>query len=562
MISINNEKSAKKYILNTAGYVKMQIVFLTLCTLALSYVSIRFALASKTVLDAATLSDKHHLLTPGIVQLAILVLIQLALQIVCTFLTLRSEASLKNRVQIELFENLLQKQYLPLSEYHSGELLNRLDGDVGIVTKTVITILPNVFGFISRIVLGFWLLYNLDRDFALIFIILGPLMMLIARIYSKKVKPLHKACRETSGKVHSFILDALHSIVVIKSFGVYDKMTESAKKVQDLNFKAILKRGYISIFANILFYLSLTASYYFAVSWCAYKISMGIMSIGTFAAILQLVGQVQAPFKSLASSIPQFFSMTASAERICELAEIADDNLNEGASDLTQIYNDMTSLYLNNVAFSYNNEEVFKSASVSIPKNSIVAVSGISGIGKSTLLKLLLGLLIPSGGDLGIKLTSGMTKSIDAASRRLFAYVPQGNLLISGTVRDNICFTDKNYNEEKMIKAAKDACAYSFIAELPHGFDTTLGENGLGLSEGQMQRLSVARALYSQAPILLLDEATSALDEITEKNMLQNIRALSDRTCLIVSHKDCALNMCDYIIRIENGKILMKKHEF
>lgn len=527
--------------------------------LALSYVSIRFAIASKTVLDAATLSEMRHLLSPGIAQLAILVLLQLLLQIMCTFVSLRTEASLKNRVQKDLFAKLLKKQYMPLSEYHTGELLNRLDGDVGIITKTVVSILPNALGFLSRIVLGFWLLYRLDKDFALIFLIIGPLMMVIARIYSKKVKPLHKVCRQTSGKVHSFILDALRSILVIKSFGVYDKMSENASDLQNQNYKAILKRGYISIFANILFYISLTASYYFAVAWCAYKISIGIMSIGTFAAVLQLVGQVQAPFKDLASSIPQFFAMTASAERVCELLDLENDNLIEAEPDFRKIYREMASLFLNNIVFSYDNEVILKNTSVSIPKNAIVAVSGISGIGKSTMLKLILGILVPDSGEIGIMLSDGASKNIDASTRSLFAYVPQGNLLITGTVRDNICFTDKEYDDIRMKQAAKDACAYDFISGLPEGFDTPLGENGCGLSEGQMQRLSVARALYSGAPILLLDEATSALDETTEKTMLQNIRSLSNRTCIIVSHKECAQSMSDYKLCIENGKIILNK---
>ena len=526
--------------------------------LLLSYVSIRFATASKTVLDAATGDEMREKLSPGIVQLAVLVVIQLVLQIMCTFVSLRSEASLKNKVQKDLFSKLLKKQYMPLSEYHTGELLNRLDGDVGIIAKTVINILPNALGFLSRIVLGFGLLYTLDKDFALIFLVVGPLMMIIARIYSKKVKPLHKVCRQTSGKVHSFILDALRSILVIKSFGVYDKMEANASDLQNKNFNAVLKRGYISIIANLLFYISLTASYYFAVAWCAYKISMGLMTIGSFAAVLQLVGQVQAPFKELASSIPQFFAMTASAERICELTDINDDNINEDGIDLSEVYKDMSSLFLKDIVFSYNNEEILKNASVSIPKNTLVAVSGISGIGKSTMLKLILGILIPSDGKIGISLSDRTTKSIDASTRGLFAYVPQGNLLISGSVRDNICFTDKEYDDKKMIKAAKDACALDFISELPDGFDTRLGEGGCGLSEGQMQRLSVARALYSKAPILLLDEATSALDETTEKNMLQNIRSLSDRTCIIVSHKECALKMSDYVLSIENGEISLK----
>ena len=550
-IKTQNPKSLR-WIFQNTRFALWRIIILSLCAVGVSYISVRFALVSKELLDVATSGGQ---IWGAVKSLALLVGLQLALQIAYTLIHLHTETTLKNKLQRGIFSAIMQKKWSSLSAFHSGELLNRLNGDVGIITTNVMSVVPNVVSFLSRIVLGFGALYILDPSFALIFLIVGPFVMIVARIYSKKVKPLHKECQNRQGKTQSFMLESMQNILVIKSFGVYDRIISIAKSLQKSHMKVIMKRGYLSIIANILFFVSLTIGYYFAVGWCAYKISVGLMTVGTFTAIVQLVGQVQTPFKELASVIPQVYAMIASAERVIEIENLPDEERRYSDIDCESIYNNMKEIFVNNVSFAYGNEAILSSASVSIPKNSLVAISGISGIGKSTLMKLMLGILEPNSGNVNVNCTDGSSYLADASLRPLFAYVPQGNMILSGTIRDNISFMSDSATNEKICEAAKTACIYDVIAELPDGFDSKLGEGGAGLSEGQLQRLAVARAICSGAPILLLDEATSALDETTEKQMLQNIRNLKDRTCIIISHKECALEMSDMTLTIKDGKI-------
>jgi len=540
------------WLFDNSKFALWRIIVLTVCAVAVSYIGVRFALVSKELLDLAVGGGS---IWEAVRSLAGLVVCQLFLQIAYTLIHLHTETELKNRLQRKIFRTLLGKKWQELSKFHSGELMNRLNSDTGIVTTNVMSLVPNIFAFASRIVLGFSALYVLDRSFALVFVIIGPFVMIVARLYSKFVKPLHKECLQKQGKTHSFMLEALQNVLVVKSFGVYERIAKMTEHFQKDHLRSIMKRGYISIFANILFFISLTIGYYFAVAWCAYKISAGVMTVGTFTAIIQLVGQVQTPFKELASVVPQAYAMTASAERLIELEDIPDEQKRYQNPDYLHIYNKMQSICVNDVSFAYDNEEILNGASVKVAKNSLTTISGISGIGKSTLMKLMLGILEPSGGSVTFECSGGEVYEADASLRPLFAYVPQGNMVLSGTVRENISFMNDSVTDSEIIAAAKTACIYDVIAELPDGFATVLGEGGSGLSEGQLQRLAVARAICSGAPILLLDEATSALDEATEHEMLTNIRNLKDRTCIIISHKECAVRLSDSVIAIENGKI-------
>lgn len=531
-----------------------RILILTVCAGIVSYVSVRFALVSKKLLDSAQLAEQRQFFGVNLLRLAVLVVCQLLLHIVYTLVSLKTETTLKNSVQSSLYQTLLYKKWKSVTAYHSGELLNRLNGDVNIVSSNIVSFVPTAFALVSRIILSFWALYVLDRDLALIFLIVGPFIMLVARIYSQKIKPISKKCLESQGRVHSFILETLRNLQVVKSFGVEDKMTAKTSNLQKENLSYIMKRGYLSIFANILFYISLTIGYYFAVAWCAWKIAAGIMTIGTLAAIIQLVGQVQTPFKDLAAMIPQVYNMIVSAERIIELENLPDEEMRYMGINADEIYKNMTDISINSLGFSYNKERIFENADAVIKKGSLVAISGISGIGKSTLIKLIMGIITPDAGEIKVNTSKG-SYIADASLRSLFAYVPQGNMILSGSVRENIAFMNDEVTDDEIISAAKTACIWDVISSLPEGLSTILGEGGMGLSEGQIQRLAVARAICSGAPILLLDEATSALDEETEDMMLQNIIEKKDTTCIIISHKECAFKKCNIYLTIENGKI-------
>ena len=319
---------------------------------------------------------------------------------------------------------------------------------------------------------------------------------------------------------------------------------------QNIHYKAQMKRRTLSIFANAGFSFVFQAGYLFAMVWGARGIYLGIMTYGTLTAILQLVNQIQQPFANLSGLLPMFYGVLASAERIIELENLPEEKPSERKLN----YNDFKEISVKNMSFSYGENHVLNDVNIEIEKGDFVSLTGLSGGGKSTLFLLLLGAYQPTEGTITFD-TADDKYHCGQETRRLFAYVPQGNFLFSGTVEENIRMLNENASTEDVIAAAKVACAYDFIQDFPDKFETKIGEKGFGISEGQAQRIAIARAILSNAPILLLDEATSALDEETEARLLANIADLKNRTCLIVTHRPAALSICGKHLLLNVGDI-------
>jgi len=330
--------------------------------------------------------------------------------------------------------------------------------------------------------------------------------------------------------------ESLRNIPIIKCFRAEFKINAHSEMLQNKLYSISLKRNVISILATIFYFITMTSGYYIALAWGAYRLSKGLMSFGTLIAITNLAGQVTDPFQSLSSLLPQYYSMSASVERLMELDSIPDESTEEKILPLPE------SINIENVSFSYADTPVLNDFSLKINRGEMIALCGESGIGKSTLLHLLTGVLHPQGGRIYAETENGQI-NLDETTRTAFAYVPQNSMLISGTISQNICFAN-DFDNDKMMRCAEIACIKDFIESLPDGADTVLGEEGGGLSGGQIQRLAIARALYCESHVLLLDEATSAVDEATEQKILSNIRSLGI-TCLAVTHRSTAINMCD-----------------
>ena len=532
---------ALKWLHKQSKSVYLPLIFLTVLGMIIAWVSVEFALYSKDVLDSAQNLNSDNSLKIKIIALMALVVFQVAIQALYSFLNVKISSKYSIRVKRSIFNTILRKDYAHITAYHTGELLNRINNDVNIIVSGVMNILPNVISLITRILLSFGTLFILDRQFATICLIIGPVILILTRMYSKKMKSLHKKCMETDGKTRSFMLECMQNLLVIKTYKNIDAVTEKSSEYQDSNYKFTIKRSYISIIMNVIFFLGVSAAYYAALAYCAYKVSIGVMTFGTLLAIIQLVGQVQVPFKELASAIPQYFSALASAERLLEIEELPEDN---GQTVIRK--NDANILAeFKNVDFSYDEKAIFENANFVMKKGEFIAISGLSGIGKSTFLKLILGIIHPQNGEICIY--------SDNPQKLTMAYVPQGNLILSGSIKENIAFY-LPIDDEKIIEAAKASDIYDFVSALPRSFDTVLGEKGLGLSEGQIQRIAIARAVYCGAELLILDECTSALDEETEKNVLSNLKKLENKSCIIVSHKKAAIEMCEKTLKIENCK--------
>ena len=512
--------------------------------------SVFFAKFSKSIIDGATQAKDFNIVIKFALCMLFLVAFQMILNITKNSLSERCSARLEMILKKYILDLVIKKDYQCVTSYHTGDLQNRMFNDVTLVANGFTTIIPESAYFGAKLLSSLIYLIVIDKIFALIFVIGGFTIFFITRILRKTLKKLHKKVQETEGKTRSFIQEILTNLLVIKAFAVDEKVNETTDELQNDNFKARMTKRNFSICANVGLGSIFSIGTVFAIAFGAYGILFKAMTYGTVTAIIQLVNQVQSPFVSLSGIMPKYYNTIASAERLMELDDLPDEEeINKNEIDKDAVYRALKSIEFENITFSFDN------TSLSINKGDFVAIMGISGIGKSTLLKLLLGVFNVNSGSIYLN-TDNSKIFIDKNTRKLFSYVPQGNMLISGTIKDNITFINPSATDDEIAKAIEISCAKQFIDELPLGIETVIGEKGMGLSEGQIQRLAIARSLLANSPVLLLDEATSALDEQTEKQFLTNLKTLDNITCLIVSHKKAALDICNKSIKIKNGKII------
>lgn len=529
------------------------ILVLILIVTAISYIGVQFSLVSKSLIDIAT-NQADGSLKASIIELIAYLLIQLVLQIVYVRIHIMVSGKLSMSLRSELFYKLLSKDYGQVSKIHSGEILNRLVSDVSLLAEKTTEIIPNVVALVSTVLFSFIALYRLDSKFALFCLVFGPIVLIAAYIYKKKIKTLHLQCRESDGKVRSHLQETIQNFIVVKAFAKESLMRKNSLKLQFENYRLNVKRSTIGIISNILFFLAMTVGYYAALAWGVYRLSVGdaAFTFGTLTAILALVGQIQSPFREIASVLPQVYMVLASTERLIELDELPEDK--HDTQFTTDDIESFEKLTFKNVDFSYGEVSVLKNVCFTVNKGEFVALCGISGAGKSTLSKIILSVIKPDNGRAYVK-SGNCEVDFSSSTRKLFSYVPQGNMILSGTIRDNITFCDETPDDAKIIRAATAAQIIDDINKMPDKFDTVLGEKGHGLSEGQVQRLAIARALYHDAPILLLDEATSSLDIATEAKLLSAIKSMTDKTCIIISHRKEVMEACDKTYILQDGSL-------
>lgn len=505
-----------------------------------------FALFCRGGIDCAVDGDRNGIFRYAML-LAGVVLLQLVLRLVCNWLSEKVRAGIEMEIRQELFGCLISAETGEVSRYHTAELLNRLFSDVRICADGIADIIPAAVNMATQLLCAGVLMIVLQPWFAAVFAAAGLLMFAALTLFRSRLKGLHKQVQEKEGKVRALIQETLSNPLVVRVFGAQRKMLGRNDVSQREHYRLRMKRRALGITAGAGFGLIFQAGYVLALVWGSCGIFSGTMSYGTLTAVLQLVNQIQSPFAGLSSLLPQYYSAAASAERLIELQDLPQEP--PAASPLRN--EDFTGLEISGVRFSYGGGEVISRADMTVNRGDIAALTGISGGGKSTLFRLILGAYKPQAGSIAIR-AGNETRSPGGDTRGLFAYVPQGNCLFSGTIRDNIAFA-RPADDELIMQSARAACAEDFISRLPDGLDTPIGENGAGLSEGQAQRIAVARALYSGACFLLLDEATSALDGETESRLLKNIAALDGKTVLIVTHRPAALEICSRKFTLKDG---------
>lgn len=512
---------------------------------AVSYVVL--ALLTKKVLDIATGDAAGNLAAAGAALFAVIAL-QVTAGACQSLLNAYTNGKLTMSLREYLFTVICKKKYEDISPYHSGDILNRITSDVDTVVSSSVTIIPNSVSIFTKIIAGLGAMVFMNPILALIILLLGVTVPAIGRFISKKYKYMHKECQRTEGRTRSFMQECFENIVVIKTFASEGPFIKRLQRYMDDNFKLKIKRTGISIAATISLYTFFTIGYYAVLLWGAGGLAKGTLTYGTLMAFLQLISQLRAPLQNVSGILPQYYSAIASAERLTELEGLRDETSLLKSEDADKLKADFKSIEAKNLCFGYGAKNIIENCSFTAEKGDIIAITGESGSGKSTLFKLILGLYSPKSGSLTV---NGEIPT-DASVRPLFAYVPQGNMVLSGSIRDNISLCNPDVDEKSIINAAKAAEIYDYIAALPDGLDTMLSERGAGLSEGQIQRISIARALITEAPVLLLDEATSALDESTETRVLENIRRMTGKTVLFITHRNTSLKACDKIMHIEN----------
>lgn len=554
MVNLKKADVAMKWFFKNIKEFGGGVFVLTSISILINIAGVGFAIASQRLLDVASKSMSGNLFREAGV-LVFLVVLQLVLQIILSKCYVRTNAQVRIKIKTDLFEDLVRKDLTEINCYHSGELVNRLSSDVNVVSGAVVDILPTAISLSAGVALSFFVLFKLDPVYAIIYLIVAPLALLTARIFRKKLKNLHKESAETDGQVKSFMQECLRNLLVVKAFQKEEQMTNKCNSYQLANYKILIKRNNVSIMANVMFFLSITAGYYLTLVWGAYKLSVGLMTFGEIVAMLELVSQIQSPLKSLSALLPQYYSALASSERILELKDLPNERKIQ--QDKVQGF---SKIVFENVSFSYDENKVFENVSCEIEKGDIIGICGESGIGKSTLIKLILGVLTPDSGNIYIVDREGHKVSVDTETRSIFSYVPQGNLILSGTIAENVVFGSDNIDLQLVEKVIQVSQLDELVSQLPAKLDTVLGEGGLGLSEGQVQRLSIARALYRNSEVLLLDEATSALDHETEIRVLKEIESL-DKTCLFITHRKEALKVCSKLLSVKGGNFSIDRQE-
>ena len=531
-------------------HTKIHLPALLLISVLAAVVSVQFvalAMLSKTVLEIATGDQGGSILNYGI-----LLLLLVVLQVICSgaesILKARISGKLIITLREHLFKQIGQKKFSDISKYHSGDLLNRLTSDVEVLQVGVVNIVPNLVSMVTRIIGCVIALLLLEPKLAIIILVVGVLIPAVSRILSNKYKVLHRKVQQSEGESRSFMQECFANLSVMKTFKTKDFIFDKLNRYLKENYKVKMKRSVLSVFLHLGLYSFFTVGYYAVLLWGAVQIANPTVAItyGTLIAFLQLVSQLRMPLQNISGILPQYYSLLASAERLMQIENLDSESISLESDELQKCCDEFKTIKAENICFDYDDESVIRDLSFEINRGSMTAILGDSGVGKSTIFKLLLNLFdIKSG-----KLTLNGQTPIDAKVRGIFSYVPQGNMIVSGSVKENIKMCNPNITDEEVINAAKVAEIYDYIITLPNGLDTELSEHGVGFSEGQLQRIAIARAVANDSPILLLDEATSALDKQTEKRVLDNIKALTDKTVILVTHRTSNLNLCDNVINL------------
>ncbi len=466
----------------------------------------------------------------------------------------RIEIRVTNDIRADIFDKMMLADWELISEYHSGDLLNRLNGDVSAVSASIVGFIPSLITRLLQFVLTFILILINDSVMAAIIVVGIPLSVLASRYVMRRLREYNRRQREAHSELTAFNEEALSNLQQIKSFSLVGHFMDRLREVQAAYKLIALKLNRFSVWTTLLYTLLGLVVSYGCYAWGVYRLWTGFYTYGTMTMFLMLAGYFSSSFSALVSLVPTCISQLTAAGRLMEFVHIPKERPSD-PERMRSFGESGVSVSVEHALFAYAHRQyVFEDVSIHADAGEAVALVGPSGLGKTTMLRVLLGLVELDEGSATVTNGRGEVLEISSATRRLFAYVAQDNVLFSGSIRENLLLVRPDATEEMLISALTDACAWEFIEKLDGGMDFKLGEKGSGLSEGQIQRIAIARALLVDAPVLLMDEATSALDIATEQRLIGNLLARSGRqTVILTTHRDSLLSLCGRVYSIAGG---------
>ena len=516
--------------------------------------SLGSSVASKFLIDAVISFDSGIIGTAAALMLGMR-LGNIAMKSITTRIGAVLNIRIQNEIQAEVYNRILKTDWQSLEQFRSGDLLSRISSDTNTVSGGVTGFVPALICDVVQLIGAFLIILQYDVTMALIALVGTPLTILCSSVLMHKMRRHNRQMKEIHADVMSFQQDSFQNITTIKSFGVMDWFGKRMRQVQNTYKDKYLDYSKFSVWTSALMNLLSLLAYIGCFGWGVYRLWLGMITYGEMTMFLQLSGMLGAAFSSIVGLVPSGISITTSAGRVMAIVELSEEKTQaepgfEEETDFT--------MELRTVNFHYaSGAPVLKQVDMTARPGELISLTGPSGEGKTTLLRIMLGLISPSEGSAVLVGGSGREYPLCAATRSIFGYVPQGNQMFNGTIAENLKISNPEATEEEMLEALKTACAYDFVMALPEGLNHVIGGRDKRLSEGQAQRLAVARALLKKAPILLLDEATSALDMDTEATLLKNLMESGMvKTCILVTHRPAGKELCSRCYHIRDGAVL------
>ena len=545
-----------KWIFSYSGRYKPAIVFYVLLGVFGTTFGLAASIASKYLIDIIT-GYRLEKLPLLIVIMVGSEVFSLLFESIVNRISAKLSININNDIQADIFDKIVDADWLSINKYSNGDILNRFNQDISTVSSNAINWLPTIIIALYKFIATFLVILHYNAVMALIALASAPILLLSSSFLIKKQRNYGKKVREMSSRLMTFEAETFYNFDTIKSFGISSlysrKMREWQKKYKDIS----LDYNMFSIKTNVFLSVISMLVGFGMFGYCLFLLWGGSITFGTMTLFLQQGSGLSASFNNLMSIVPNFLSSSVSAHRIRELVELPKEKHIEGSSALDELAADGFKVSMRNVDFAYvEGEAVLHSSDFDAAPGEIVALIGASGEGKTTMIRLILGLVHPVDGSVTVTSSDGREVMMNADTRHLFAYVPQGNTILAGTIEENLRMAKEDASEAELIEALKLACAWEFVEKLPNGIRSNIGERGKGLSEGQAQRIAIARAILRDAPVLLLDEATSALDVATERRVLRNIiTSKPNKTCIVTTHRPSVLNMCKRVYRVMDTRV-------